>query len=221
MLDDYPPRIDTTKRPKWVSSGSLSRSDSSAVRYWKRDLNDAQFMRFWLQERANNRRYNERALAARCLAEMDQFDAIVAALNDNEQHPFWDQHFDTLQRALTRGPEVVAKIQFELEKVHRDESQQLYEMLRGYDGKQLAEGAASFLVRGLEHPLLDYRVLAFQNLHRITGYTQMFNPEKPVGLRRRPVASWKGKLRTGKIAYTESTTPPIVSLLESFSANTE
>ena len=217
QVDDYDPRTQATSaKPRWASTSSLSRADANAVRYWKRDLKQADSIRIWLQERANNRRYNERALAARCLAEMDQFDAIVAALNDSEQHPFWDEHFETLQRALARGPETAAKVRFELEKVHGEEAGQLFEMLRGYDEKQLAEGAAGLLVDSLDHPLLDHRVLAFQNLWRIAGFTQAYNPEKPVGLRRRPVASWRGKLRSGRITYAKP--PEIVALLESFAA---
>ncbi len=171
-------------------------------------------MRFWLQERAQNRHYNERSLAARCLAEMDQFDAIVAALNDPEQHPFWNQHFEALQRALSRGPEVATKVQLELEKVHGQPAQQLIEMIRGYNGQQLAEGAANFLVKCLDHSSLDYRVLAYENLKRITGFTQAFHPEKPIGDRRKSVNQWKKKLANGRIVYSKA--PKIVALLESF-----
>ena len=80
-LDNYAPRVETaSKGPTWVSP-KTSNPDGDAIRLWKRNLEGAENMRIWLRYRVQHSVYNERALAARCLAELDEFDAIVSALN--------------------------------------------------------------------------------------------------------------------------------------------
>jgi hypothetical protein len=145
---------------------------------------------------------------------MDQFDAIVAALNDEGQRAFWDQQFETLQRALARGPEVVQRIKLELEETYGSAAGELLEMIRGYDERQLAQGGAAKLVANLEHETLAYRVLAIQNLKRITSFTHLFRAEDPIGKRRRYVKKWQSKLRSGLVTYAKP--PEIVTLVGSF-----
>ena len=214
-LDDYQPRVEpATKKPKWLQLGAISDGDSSAVRRWTADLGDVDSIVIWLQERANKRGQNERALAARCLAEMGEFSAIVAALNDSQQRAYWQQHFDTLQRMMGQGSEVTERLLVELEKVHGSRATKLLELIRGYSERELAEGGAAELVKYLSHPSLDHRVLAFENLRRITGSTHYFYPEKP-GVSRNPaVKRWQSKLRAGQITYRKR--PAIELLLESF-----
>jgi hypothetical protein len=216
-LDNFTPRLASDPRkPKWMSATFVSRADLSAVSDWKRslELDNVRNMNAWLRQRANNRHYNQRALASRCLAELDQFGAVVTALRDREQHPFWDQQFESLQRALSRGPDTARRVLSELEKDRGSDAVELFEMIRGYDAKQLAQGAAAKLVDNLGHESLDYRVLAIQNLKRITGFTQAFMPEKSIGDRRNAVNQWKRKLRMGRIVYARL--PEVVTLLESF-----
>ena len=88
------------------------------------------------------------------------------------------------------------------------------EMIRGYNGKQLAEGTAAELVKHLDNPRLDHRVLAFQNLKSITGYTQAFRPHMPAQYRRRSVDAWNKRLKHGHVRYKQA--PQVVALLESF-----
>ena len=221
-LNNFEPRVETdTQTPEWVSPDSGSPADMNTVRLWTdRKLGDADGMRLWLQELASNRRYAERALAARCLAEMNDFQAIVKSLDDPEQHSFWDSHFATLKRAITRGPEAVESLRLEFAKKHGDQRAAfLMEMIRGYDEGQLLKGAAATLVKYLQSNRLDERVLAFQNLKNIAGLTKSYRAEQTSAKRNRPIRSWAGALKAGKIKYRE--VPEVVALIKSFAANTD
>jgi hypothetical protein len=213
-FDSFAPKVvDDEARPEWATMSTISSADANAVRLWKRTLEDSDSIRQWLRERAN-KRYNERALAARCLAELDDYSAIVAALNDKEQHAFWDRHFEVLRNSLTRGTESVEKLRLELEKVHGAKASVMMEMIRGYSKGQLSGGANTKLVEYLSHPELDHRVLAYQNLRSITGFTQAYQAEKSERIRQRSIRRWNSKLKQNRIVYKE--TPEVVVLLEQF-----
>lgn len=213
-FDSFEPRIEErAKHPQWATQSATFGGDKHAIRTWKRELDQISNIRIWLQERAQ-RRYSERALAARCLAEIDEFDAIISALNDRDQHAFWEHHFNTLRRALTRGDETVNRLQLELDKAHGDRAAFMMDMIRGFSEQQLASGGAAKLVRYLNHKSLDHRVLAIQNLKDITGYSLAFRAEQPEARRQGVVRKWMGRLSTGRVRYKK--TPEVVALLESF-----
>ena len=88
-------------------------------------------------------------------------------------------------------------------------------MLRGYDEKQLANGAAAKLVNYLEHPNLELRVLAIQNLKRITGRTSDFRPSDSLGRRSARAKGWRKALKNGRVSYGKKV-PEVVQLIESF-----
>lgn len=212
-FDNYPPRIEKSGNTRWITSSAVSQVDMTAVRRWNRDLDEARNMRLWLEERLVRRNY-QRALAARCLAEIDEFEAIVAALNDADQRSFWDQHVDTLRRALARGNDTVERLRQELEKEYGERAKFILEMIRGYNDRQLALGAASKLVKYLDADLLAHRVLAIQNLRRVTGYSLAYKPEDIANKRRPRINSWQGRYKQGRIVYKEK--PDVVRLHESF-----
>ena len=211
------PRIDETSRelPRWATSDSVFGGDRHAVRAWNRELDRIDDIRTWLRAKAQQR-YGERALAARGLAELDEFAPIVSALNDAEQHAYWEQHFYTLRRALNRGQDSIELLELELGKAHGDRAAFMIEMIAGFSERQLAAGAAAKLVKYLHHNSLDHRVLAIQNLKSITGYSLAFRPEKPLVQRQGVVRKWMGRLSTGRVTYKR--TPEVVSLLESFTS---
>jgi len=80
----------------------------------------------------------------------------------------------------------------------------MYRMLRGYSAKQLASGGAEELIAALEHNQMCVRVLAYENLFRITGKTQGFRPERPPRLEKK-VTKWQRVLEDGLIVHA---TPP-------------
>ena len=212
-LDRYTPRIERSRDMKWATSSAVSRLDTRAVRVWKDNLDGVGEMSPWLRDLAR-RHFDHRALAARCLAEMDQFGPIVAALNNPDQRAYWDEHYKVLRRALTRGSDSVERLRLELEKVHGDKTPFIMEMIGGYDSRQLAMGSGEKLVKYLHSPLLTHRVLAIQNLKGILGHHLNYRPQDTVAKRRRPVLQWQSRQKDGKVTYRNP--PELVALLESF-----
>lgn len=215
VLDDFEPRVEPSGEVEWAVGKSGVGPDDSAVRKWTMDVERADDMQLWLLERTS-RRYNQRALAARSLAEMNHFGPIVKALNDPEQRAYWDRHFETLRRSLTRSPEAQDQLQAELEKAFGDKSPFILEMIRGYDARQLAAGAAAKLITYLDSNLLAHRVLAIQNLKQVTGYDLRFQPEDHVKQRRPHIKRWQDRLREGRVVFTDK--PDIEALLDTFAA---
>jgi hypothetical protein len=79
----------------------------------------------------------------------------------------------------------------------------LTQLLRGYDPSQLENGGAAELVDALDHADLGVRVLAFENLRRITGATHNYRPEKPVESRKVSLMEWRRQLKDGRIVYRQ------------------
>ena len=82
----------------------------------------------------------------------------------------------------------------------------LYEMLCGYNAQQIGRTAAEMkgsavarLIDFLEEDSLDYRVLAFHNLHEITGKRLMPDPTANRNERARNVKVWRSRLEGGDL----------------------
>jgi hypothetical protein len=83
----------------------------------------------------------------------------------------------------------------------------IYRLLWGYSPEQLARGEADQLVKYLESSELDVRVLAFDNLRRITGVMLLYRPERKADQNRGSITKWKEKLKAGEIAYKALPSP--------------
>ncbi len=215
LVDQYSPHVvNVGKLPRWIEGKDVPRVDQRASERLQPFFVDDRPVTLSLQERAEDRRPEVRALAVRCLGQLEHFDPLVTALNDPSQRSYWTSQVDTLHEALARDAKTAARVRIALEKVHGPEAQRLYEMLWGYSAEQLAAGSAETLVENLIHNSLDYRVLAFENLQRITEATHMYRPWLAAPRRRQGVAGWRERLRKGLISYKEP--PEIVTLLNEF-----
>jgi hypothetical protein len=104
---------------------------------------------------------------------------------------------------LARGPSTAAKVRETFQKQRGDDDgKQLYRMLWGYSRDQLQGGEAATLVGYLSNDNLDFRVLAFTNLHEITGLTFDYRPESAG--REGRVGRWQELLKKGLIVPKES-----------------
>lgn len=216
-VDQLTPQVlNPNTTPSWINGRDVSNLDRGASKHVRPYLDRDRPVTLSLQELADDRRYDVRALAVRCLAQLDQFDPIVAAMNDVNQRSYWTAQLESIQRALSRSPQTAARLRIALEKIHGPEASELFRMLWGYSEKQLETGSAETLVENLSHELLDYRVVAFENLRTISGgATLTYRPWLP-GSRRKPrVARWRERLRNGKIRYKDP--PEIESLLAQLS----
>lgn len=149
----------------------------------------------------SDRRAEVRSLAVRCLAHLGDYDAFAAAFNDADQRSSWPLQFDLLQACLAQGKEEAVAIKESLERSSTADGASLYRMLWGYNAEDLKkdEGAKK-LVENLDHANLPMRVLAFENLRRITGMTQYYRPEYPAPRRKQYIQKWKERLVDGGIA---------------------
>ena len=220
-VDGYEPQIrksTPSTQPKWRLRDSRNPADLGAIRVWKTQLSEVEDVQGWLHTKADRKiKSNQRALATRCLAEMDDFSSIVVALSDEAQRAYWDEHFEALQRALTRGTATQRLLQLELEKTYDDteRAELMLEMIRGYDQRQLVSGDAKSLVQYLDHPVLELRVLAIQNLTQITGKNLGFKPDESLHKRTAASGSWRRLLKSGRVSYRKNI-PEIEKLVQSF-----
>ena len=154
-----------------------------------------------LGELAEFRKTEVRSLAARCLGALGQYDALWNELISDKQYSYWDEAVDGLRDAISRSPEGAKEVLDSIERLKKRNSSDLFRMLRGYDAAQLEEGGGTQLVDFLEHEDLEMRVLAFENLRRITESTHNYRPEKSAEARRIQTLEWRKQLKEGRIVY--------------------
>jgi hypothetical protein len=160
-----------------------------------------------LMERAEDRRTEIRALAAICLSYFDSFEPLLKELDDPRQRSHWAAEFDALRSAISRDPESAAQVHLILGALQPDVADQAYRLLAGYSPQQLQEGADEFLVTTLEHESLPLRVLAFENLRRITDLTLLYRPYVTEELRKSSVRGWRERLESQGIVYDKLPLP--------------
>ena len=95
-----------------------------------------------LQEATKDRRVELKALAARCLAAIGEFEPILRELGDPYQSSYWQGEFDALRHALNRSPETAAKVRETLGLTDR-----AYII---YSGEVLREGNADDIINDPE-----------------------------------------------------------------------
>lgn len=206
---DPPQTLGPFQPPEWIDARSVPPIDRQAAAVLERALDVARPLNLSLQEMTKDRRVEVRALAARCLAALDDFDAAIRELNDSRQYSFWSGDVEALRLALARGPETAAKVYETLKLLRSADADDLYRLLWGYSPEQLARGGAAQLVRYLEHEAMDVRVLAILNLQAITGKTEFYRPDRPLNQpqTRTSIQNWKQLLEKGQIVYRTPPTP--------------
>ena len=205
VVDDHAGVVrESSEIPSWMTATGtriIDRNTSAAL--YDELAHEKRSMTLVLSEIANDHpRTDMRALATQSLATLNSFDASVVALADVQQYAHWPDHFDSLRSAVQRGPDVAELVKESFEKSHGTEAPRLYRMLLGYTDEQLHAGAAAELVDALDDNLVG-RVLAFENLRRITGMTLLYRPDKSTTNNRRQVARWRSKLQEGPIVHVE------------------
>lgn len=178
--------------PTWATGAEEPVAiEQLAADFVVKSLPPGQPARLALKEFAENRRIEVRALAARSLALLGDYEPLVEALNLESERPNWPQNVDALRFALALGPEHAALVRETFVKLRRDNSTELYRLLWGYTPAQLEMGEALKLVDRLDHPALDMRVLAFLNLRQIAGLDYGYRPEKTEISRQPSLRKWR------------------------------
>ena len=187
--------------PPWFESQPMKPIDRDASRLLEPVLNEPLPIASLLDKSVNDRRRELVALAARCLSHIDRFGPLVAALNDPNQRPWWALHFERLQMALSSGQETAVTVRQTLESQRGGQAAELYRLLWGFSEVDLRSGADARLVGYLRHESLDFRVLAIENLSRITGKTLYYDPWDSDRQRRASAQRWDKLQRDGQIRY--------------------
>ena len=123
--------------PKWITANTVNELDQRAVRTVEA-LSAERAASLGLMELTEDRRKENRWLAARCLGYLGQFEPMTAALNNVDFRREWPDYVDQLREAIARGPETAAGIRQALERQYGNDAPTLYRMLWGYTDKQLA-----------------------------------------------------------------------------------
>jgi hypothetical protein len=204
FLDDVRGAVAPTEQlPPWVEANDIDPVDELAAPGVQSLLPLERPLSLALLELTEHRKSEVAALAIRMLMHLDLFEPFVDALNNEFQKSYWDDHFNEAQRALARSPQSAREMRIAFEKVRGPDGPALYRMLWSYSPEDLNGGDAERLVDYLSHPSLDFRVLAMQNLDRITGGSNSFlyRPEVTEARRKTPIARWREALAEGKIQY--------------------
>ncbi|HEY1603770.1 MAG TPA: hypothetical protein VGG64_29475 [Pirellulales bacterium] len=198
-VEDSPASAEVTF-PAWINGNPLSQMERQAVDFVNRDLIVDEPVQARLRALAESRRYEVRNLAVHCLTLLGDFEALLPLLNDEKQKINWSSQIEGARDALARSPELAKQLKETLES-QRDaaEAQELYEMLRGFSRRELQDGAAARLVANLDHEDLDFRVLAFWNLQRVSAGPLGYKPEYSPAKRQDGLRAWRRKLAEGQI----------------------
>jgi hypothetical protein len=170
-------------------------------------LDGASSLEITLRELLGFRRSEVAALAAQTLLGLGRSDVYfggAGVFNDPKQRAYWSQHYDALLSRVDRGAEAAAEVQQAIKKMDAAAELQLFRMLTGYTDKELASGSDRQLLDNLESADMSVRVLAFENLRRITGVTFNYRAEQDSqGRREQYLKRWQVLQRKGEIRWKE------------------
>jgi hypothetical protein len=191
--------------PDWIDKRNIKPIDREAASSLEKLIDFERPLNLSLLEVMRDRRVEVRALTARCLAALGDFEPTLRELNDANQYSFWPGEVDALRHAIARSPETAAKVKETVNLLRAADAKDLWPLLWGFSEEQLAAGAAGQLVKYLEHEQLDVRVLAYNNLVTITGVWGSYLPQRSPVQMKTPIQNWKSRKDKGEITYK---TPP-------------
>ena len=202
-------QIEVEKSPSWIAPRKQAGSfDEIAMVALANAVTNAEPVVLQLQTlHASHRLHEVRALAARSLATLGEYDALLESFHDKTYRASWEKHFDLLRNLVALDPDMATAVQMAFDRQRADDGKHLFRLTWGYDSDQLEADGARQLVQWLSDEAIDTRVLAFLNLKRITGKTQLFFPEKPIGQQTTAIRGWGRLLQEGSIVRVQDPTP--------------
>ena len=206
FIDEMPPQLIDAAGPAWIHRTETTIEDFAA-RDLETFLTTDRSLRLSLAEKLDFRKNEVRSLAARMLAYLDDFEPIIQQFGDDQLHSFWHSGLDSLRECTRRSPATAALVRQAFERIYGDRAAELHRLVWGYDRTQFETGEAEKLIDLLDHPELPFRVLAFENLHRIADATHGYAAYFVESRRRRFVRIWRDRLAEGMVSYQESLAP--------------
>jgi hypothetical protein len=186
--------------PSWITSDDRDLLEKQAADFVELGLRSDKAVSVALREMASDRRAENVQLALRCQAQIGEFDDFMSLLRDpTQRYSTWERYVQMLVEAIDFGPEYATKVREALIRQHGPEGEALYRILWGYSDEQLKSGAAKYLVETLDHPELDYRVIAIWTLCDVTGQPAAYLPQDQQPKRKTAILKWEQKLKDGQI----------------------
>ncbi|MBX7164877.1 MAG: hypothetical protein K1X74_00890 [Pirellulales bacterium] len=190
-----------TGLPTWISSETSALIDRRAAKEIGEQLVAESNIVLALKEAADRPQIEVRALAARCLCQISEFDAALRLLADKDAKSFWDGLAMSLIAATCRSPADTQRVAEAFARQFGAAGKQSYRLLWGFSNEQLTAGADAQLIDALESDDLCVRRLAIWNLGQITGATMYYQPEQSPKSRQQAAQKWRTKLKKGEIRY--------------------
>lgn len=207
LVDDNAETVAVGAPPAWILRDDVRDIDRDASMILEDHLVAERPVTLSLRELMQDRRTEIRSLAARCLSHLGFHEPLAEEFNDLRQKGHWAVEFETLRSALARSPDSAASLRQALRARYAAVADDAYRLLAGYSPQQLQEGGDVALVGFLDHETLCLRVLAFENLRRITGQTGAYLAYVTDERRKSSVRGWRERLEQGEILYQSFPTP--------------
>ncbi len=190
-LDEAPlPILDL---PRWIDREPMTDLERRARDRFAEELVIGRPVDFRLQElnEEKNAPREVKTLSAEAGLYVGEFAPFVNSLNDSDQRVAWRSHIEAMRQAMARSPQVAEQLHETFIRLRGNEDGEiLMRMIRGFSPEEIGttreevkQGAVIDLIRWLEHPSLDCRVLAIYNLDEIKG-TKDLKDFRPDGLQR-------------------------------------
>lgn len=201
--------------PEWAAVSSTANVLRLAAESAEKEFEADRSMGVTLDELLNHRMVDIRSMATQSMTEFGNFLPFVRSLKvaNREDNPnyFYRQHeYSAMRSALSRGPEFAKALRAALE--HEFEGkpetvERLFRLCVSFSNQQLERGQAAQLIEDLSNEEQAVRILAFENLQRITGKKKIYNPLKSPELQRPGIASWAEIYQSGGVRWAEEPKP--------------
>jgi hypothetical protein len=210
MGEEKPSSPTPVARPAWIDARNTPTLDRDAAKLAESLLSVDRPLLLGLEEIANHRKIEVRVQVARCLAHLGSYESLMRHLAQEEYRSYAPFEIETLRSRIALGVDSALDMQQELEKLRGSrDSATLFRLLYGYSESQLVEqNQDEELVALLESSHADIRWLAFDNLRRITGVTNSYNPTLSPEKNRSALVRWTKMLKEDQIVYATRPGPP-------------
>jgi hypothetical protein len=160
-----------------------------------------------LREASGFRQAEVAALAAQALLFMGRVDVYFGGdgiLSEPKQMIYWPDHYRALMEAYDQTPEMAGIVSESVADMDSANAASISRLLIGYSQDQLKAGGDEELVKLLDSPSMSVRVLALENLRKITGTILYFRADQDNAVRRDPgIKKWEVWQRKGDIRWPE------------------
>ena len=200
---------DVDSRPKWVDAPDPADAtlEANAREGLLELLQDDKPLEIGLREASLFRRSEVVSLASQTLLHLGRGDVYFSGdgiLSESKQKAYWTDHYKALLSTIDRSAESAEQLQRSIVSMDSANADALFRLLAGYSQKQLVEGGDEELVEMLNSSSMPVRILALENLRKITGTTLYFRPEQENSIRRaKDIKKWEARQRKGDIRWKE------------------